>query len=532
MTKCGWHGWPEIVDLPAFVSHRLGFGATIARMPLMRLIAEGVGPFQTLDIDLSDGKGNPHLGPHILAGVNGSGKSTILRTIAWLFDGGQRGFQYDDWSQILRGHGHSRALVVIQSPGERPYVGACSKDGGDDVRDSLIGWARSRLKDSLDLDTLRTVEERPATEYWVEGREALRGGLLPLSRLRAKETHPHSNSTWLRFPKVLEHDNDPWYLDSFAAYSPSKSLRHLADPDLTSTLSSWDENCLAFEDTVQNASIQSWLLSLYSKRAIARERKQSGDEYTRSLGRFEAALKLIYDQNVSFDVEIEPRFQPRLRMMGKNLNFSQLPDGVRSTVAWVSDFMMRQDLVKWSPSLAGKRPGFLLLDEVDAHLHPLWQRRLLPAMREALPDVQIIATSHSPFVISSCPGSRVHVLELDSQGVARPRPPVDSPIGESVTTTLKEIFGVDSRFDILTERELNEWNDLKRGETRGALSTADRRKLEELTVTLSERSEELRSIVASPRSIPKAVVESLLGAKRQETTARKSQSVSKNPPSS
>ena len=37
-------------------------------MPIVRAIAEGVGPFDKLDLDLSDGKGNPHLGPHILAG--------------------------------------------------------------------------------------------------------------------------------------------------------------------------------------------------------------------------------------------------------------------------------------------------------------------------------------------------------------------------------------------------------------------------------------------------------------------------------
>jgi predicted ATP-binding protein involved in virulence len=264
------------------------------------------------------------------------------------------------------------------------------------------------------------------------------------------------------------------------------------------------------------------LLSLYSKRAIAHDRKQSGDEYTRSLGRFEAALRHIYNQNVSFEVEIEPKFQTRLRLMGKSLNFSQLPDGVRSTVAWVADFMMRQDLVDWDPSLAGKRPGFVLLDEVDAHLHPYWQRRLLPAMRQALPDVQIIATSHSPFVISSCPDSRVHVLELDSHGVAHPRPPIDSPIGESVTTTLKEIFGVESRFDILTEQELNEWNELKKHESKGDLSKTSRLRLNSLTVTLSERSEELRSIVASPRSVPKAVLDSLLGTTSPETNGKKS----------
>ncbi len=138
-------------------------------------------------------------------------------------------------------------------------------------------------------------------------------------------------------------------------------------------------------------------------------------------------------------------------------------------------------------------------------------------MREALPDVQIIVTSHSPFVISSCPNSRVHVLKLNTQGHAYAEPPVDSPIGESVTTTLKEIFGVDSRFDVKTERELNEWNDLKKQETVGALSKTEKQRLKDLTSILSERSEELRSIVASPLTMPDSVLNSLL-----ETNGNKS----------
>jgi hypothetical protein len=70
-----------------------------------------------------------------------------------------------------------------------------------------------------------------------------------------------------------------------AAYSPSRALRHITAVDLTKRLSSPDENSLAFESTVQNEFIQSWLLGLYSKRAIARDRHQSGDEYARSLER-------------------------------------------------------------------------------------------------------------------------------------------------------------------------------------------------------------------------------------------------------
>jgi hypothetical protein len=80
-----------------------------------------------------------------------------------------------------------------------------------------------------------------------------------------------------------------------------------------------------------------------------------------------------------------------------------------------------------------------------------------------------------------------------------------------VITTLKEIFGVDSRFDILTERQLNEWNGLKRREAARQLSDADKERLEELTIILANRSEELRSIVGSPRAVSKNTIESLLG---------------------
>jgi len=323
------------------------------------------------------------------------------------------------------------------------------------------------------------------------------------------------DNTWIRFPQLDAPANLPGgRLFNYAAYSPSRALRHLSAPDLSAAFPEPSSDCLAFESTVQNEAIQSWLLSLYSKRAIARDSGQTGEKYTQSLERFEAALSKICNQRVSFDVDIEPQLQPCIRMSGHRLNFSQLPDGVRSTIAWVADFMMREDLVEWDPALAGRRPGVLLLDEVDVHLHPIWQRRVLPAMREALPDVQIIATSHSPFVISSCPNSKVHVLDLDANGEAHVRPPVDAPIGDSVMTTLKGIFGVDSRFDILTERELNEWDELKRHEVTGDLPSKGKDRLNLLTTRLSERSEELRALVAAPRQMPKALLDDLLGTNR------------------
>jgi hypothetical protein len=457
-------------------------------MPLVRLAAEGVGPFERIDLDLSDGNGNPHLGPHILAGVNGSGKSTVLRTIAWLLDRGRFGFHFHDWEQALKGHPRSRALVVLHPEGADPLFRACALPA--DQNAGLLPWAQGILQES-----------------------GLQIGY------RWTQFHMHG-SRWVGLDPPGEIDGAALF--NLAAYSPSLALKRLQGPHLANALSAPNLNCLSFDQTVHSETVQSWLLNMDYGRAKARERSQSGEQYSRSLVRFEAALSEIYGEKVAFEVEFGPDPEPRLKIRGQSLNFSQLPDGVRSTVGWIADYMMREDHLNWDPGLKGKRPGLLLLDEIDAHLHPLWQRLLLPAMREALPDVQMIVTSHSPFVISSCPNSRVHVLKLDQQGRAYAEPPVDSPIGESVATTLKEIFGVDSRFDVKTERELNEWNDLKKREVTSSLSKADKGRLSKLTATLSERSEELRSIVASPLTIPKTVLHSLLDANGRKPAARRS----------
>lgn len=463
-------------------------------MPIVRLVAEGVGPFERLDLDLSDGHGNPHAGPHILAGVNGAGKSTALRTIAWALDHAANGFPHEHWRHALAGHSNSRAYVLLRPPGFRPSFFACTTVP---ERSSLIDWIKTAMPP--DIENLDKMLRK------LSGRSAATTGTPPLTTWTfadLESIEPQFFSERIRY--------------NFAAYAPARSLRYLETPDLTKIPSNPFEGSLAFESTVQNEAIQAWLLTLYSKRAIARERSQSTEPYTRSLRQFQRALDVIYGQVVHFEVEIEPRLQPRLRMSGQSLNFSQLPDGVLNTVGWLADFMMRQDSAKWDAGLRGRRPGVLMIDEIDAHLHPRWQRQILPALREALPDVQIIVTSHSPFVISSCPGSRVHVLEVDEHGRSHAHSPRDAPFGQSVTATLKDIFDVDSRFDIQTERELREWNDLKRQEAVARLSHTGKKRLRELTDTLSERSEELRLIVGVPPKLSSSLLSVLEGGKARK----------------
>ena len=174
------------------------------------------------------------------------------------------------------------------------------------------------------------------------------------------------------------------------------------------------------------------------------------------------------------DVDIEgPEPVPRVYWGGQALSLGQLPDGVRSTLAWIADYLRRQEIFAWETGQPGLRKGILLIDEVDAHLHPKWQRHILPAMRAAFPEVQIIVTTHSPFVIASCREARVHVLELDEKGRATARPPIPAPVGQRIGATIKDIFGVSSDYDLETEAELNEWNELERRRLRDGLSEVE-----------------------------------------------------------
>src|SRR5580693_8552611 len=97
-------------------------------MAISHVFAEGVGPFTSVHLDLRGPDGRPSLGPHILAGVNGSGKSTILKAIAWCLTQAGDGFEGDEWVHFLEGRASSRALLIFDNAGGYRYALGCTKD--------------------------------------------------------------------------------------------------------------------------------------------------------------------------------------------------------------------------------------------------------------------------------------------------------------------------------------------------------------------------------------------------------------------
>lgn len=95
------------------------------------------------------------------------------------------------------------------------------------------------------------------------------------------------------------------------------------------------------------------------------------------------------------------------------LKVEQLSDGIRSVLAMIGDIAYR--CYKLNPHLgleaARQTQGVVMIDEIDMHLHPLWQQRVLKQLRDAFPKVQFVVTTHSPQVLTSVDASCVRLLK-------------------------------------------------------------------------------------------------------------------------
>jgi len=102
----------------------------------------------------------------------------------------------------------------------------------------------------------------------------------------------------------------------------------------------------------------------------------------------------------------------------RSVAFSDLSDGYRNVVAMVADLAIK--MVMLNPHFGGdallKTDGVVLIDELDLHLHPKWQRRVVEDLRRTFPKVQFICTTHSPFVVQSL-RSGDELIVLDGEAI-------------------------------------------------------------------------------------------------------------------
>lgn len=105
---------------------------------------------------------------------------------------------------------------------------------------------------------------------------------------------------------------------------------------------------------------------------------------------------------------------------GKTIPFEHLSDGQRTIVGLFCDIARRAAIL--NPHLEGKASqnvkGVVLIDELDLHLHPKWQRRVVRDLKAVFPNIQFICTTHSPFLIQSLHSSE-ELIMLDGEPLSQ-----------------------------------------------------------------------------------------------------------------
>ena len=149
---------------------------------------------------------------------------------------------------------------------------------------------------------------------------------------------------------------------------------------------------------------------------------------------------------------------------------SALSLGYQTTLTWVIDLALR--LFEHYPESSDplSKPGIVLLDNIDLHLHPRWQRRVMENLSKCFPAIQFIATAHSPLIVQAAEGAVIAVLRKQNNQVV-----IDTHF-ESVNNWRADQILASDLFDIPTRNTKIEKLEKERGEL---LEKLDRDEAEE-----------------------------------------------------
>lgn len=123
---------------------------------------------------------------------------------------------------------------------------------------------------------------------------------------------------------------------------------------------------------------------------------------------------------------------------GREIPFSSLSDGQRSLIVLASDMAWRTAQLNphYGSDAPRKTVGIVLIDEIELHLHPQWQRAVIGNLMRAFENIQFVVTTHSPQVVSTAQPEWMRVLHPDGSWER-----VEHTYGRNTDALLHDVFG-------------------------------------------------------------------------------------------
>ena len=328
---------------------------------VQKLTLKDIRCFEHLEIEFREGASIT------IIGDNGDGKSTVLRALA---------IGLCDQS--------SAAALFRELHGD--YVRSGSSDPHGTITVDLEGPRRSG-----DLFRIRTT-------------------VRSLDAFERVDQELFDISSGIEEP--LTQDQFPWDRIFASAYGPGIRVQGMSDYESYLTVDAVYP-LFKYDVLLQNPE----LVIRRLMNAATRQRRGGGEKVLEGVKQLlSGILQLEKSDTLKLD-----RTGIRLGRLGEDIGLSSLADGYRGTVTWILDL-----LSWWFVYRNGKTfrfqdvRGIVLIDEIEQHLHPSWQRNIISLITRSFPRVQFVATTHSPLVASGCEDVTVHSIAKGEHGVESP----------------------------------------------------------------------------------------------------------------
>jgi predicted ATP-binding protein involved in virulence len=335
-------------------------------------------------LDLSDGRGRPAQWTVIL-GDNGVGKTTLLRCLAVI----------ESRKEVVPSQNLNFSIITpsFQALDRWQEQGALAKSSAK-ISNRLAVNAKLAAPYSDDSDS--------------DSHE-------PIQEIKPELLFELSSSVTLK----CEPPDDSWAkLMGFIRYGYG-ATRRAGETSITDNELSTNNSESLFSDDASLINAEEWLLQTdYAARSASgatRDRLQT--QLQQIIDILNRILPDIEDIRIAPADEDIPRPRAEFKTPYGWVRLTSLGLGYRTAIAWMVDLAVR--LFRRYPNSPDPlaEPAIVLVDEIDLHLHPKWQRNIMSFLTERFPNTQFIVTAHSPLVVQAAKDANIVLLRREGDRV-------------------------------------------------------------------------------------------------------------------